>query len=79
MGIITADSGLSGGSATVFLIKIDEYDNIDSEGIEEIIEVPFEEMQQCVQNGEINDGYTLAAYALYLSHIKQKSATHTSI
>lgn len=79
LGIITADSGLSGGSATVFLIKIDEYDNVDSEGIEEIIEVPFEEMQQCVQNGEINDGYTLAAYALYLSHIKQKSATHTSI
>lgn len=70
LGTITADSGLSGGNATAYLVKIDKYNkNKKEEGIREIIEVSSDEFREKVRNGEIDDGYTLAAYSLYSEYI----------
>lgn len=72
LGIITADSGLSSGSATVFLMKINEFNDLREEGIREIVALTPDEMQQSIKNGEIDDGYTLAALALYNTFINSR-------
>lgn len=72
LGVITADSGLSSGSATVFLMKIEEYSAQSEEGIREIVSITPEEMQQMVKSGEIDDGYTLAALTLYSIYTSSK-------
>lgn len=69
LGVITADSGLSSGSATVFLMKIEKFGAVNEEGIREIVTVTPDKMQQMVRNGEIDDGYTLAALSLYSTYI----------
>lgn len=68
LGSITADSGLSGGTATVYLMKIDHYANSSEEGIREIIEITPEELFKKICKGTIDDGYTLAAYLLYSAY-----------
>lgn len=73
LGVVTADSGLCSGSATVFLMKIEEFSNRSDEGIREIVAITPEEMQQRVKNGEIDDGYTLAALTLYSTYVSSKS------
>lgn len=65
LGTVTGDSGLSWGSATVYLMKIDRYGKGKTEGIREIVEVTPEEMSRKIARGEIHDGYTLAALAMY--------------
>ena len=72
LGIITADSGLSSGSATVFLMKINGFRDLNREGIREIVAITPDEMQQKVRNGEIDDGYTLAALTLYNTFITSR-------
>lgn len=72
LGIITADSGLSSGSATVFLMKINEFNDLREEGIREIVALTPDEMQQSIKNGEIDDGYTLAALTLYNTYITSR-------
>lgn len=72
LGVITADSGLSSGSATVFLMKIEEYSARSEEGIREIVSITPEELQQRVKSGEIDDGYTLAALTLYSIYTSSK-------
>lgn len=69
LGIITADSGLSSGSATVFLMRINEFCDLNEEGIRKIVTLTPDEIQQKVINGEIDDGYTFAALALYNTFI----------
>jgi len=69
LGTITSDSGLSSGSATVYLMTIGEYNNLKEEGIREIVEISLDELSDRIAHGEINDGYTLAALALYTSSI----------
>lgn len=73
LGVITADSGLSGGSATVFLMKIEEFSDRGDEGIREIIAVTPKEMQEKIKTGEIDDGYTLAALTLYSAYVSSES------
>lgn len=75
LGVITADSGLSNRSATVFLMKIEEFSNLSDEGIREIVAITPDEMQQMIENGEIDDGYTLAALSLYSIYISSLKAS----
>lgn len=65
LGIITADSGIFSGSATVFLMKIDEFSYQNKEGIKDVVEIAPDEMNKIVKNGAIDDAYTLAALELY--------------
>ena len=65
LGIITADSGIFSGSATVFLMKIDEFSYQNKEGIKDVVEIAPDEMNKMVKKGAIDDAYTLAALELY--------------
>lgn len=67
IGRVVSDSGLIGSMTYVYLVEIDAYKfntNIH-EGIEKIIEIPTEKMDQWIKNDNINDGFSLSAYALY--------------
>ena len=66
LGMIAADSGLSSGTAAVYLMKIDGYKNTADEGIREVVELSRAELADMIKNREIDDGYTLAAYSLYV-------------
>lgn len=75
LGTITPDSGLSSGSATVYLMKIEKYSSLNEEGIRKIIEVAPSEIQRMVENGEIDDGFTLAALTLYDTYLSSLKTT----
>ena len=66
LGYITADSGLTAGITAVYLCEITEpkYKSI-AEGIKEVHLVDPAELEKMIAERDINDGMTLAAYALY--------------
>ena len=67
LGSVIADSGISGNPVMVYSVEIKQYkENKGYEGIQEIQLKTTEEMSHCIKNNEINDGFTLAAYMLYL-------------
>lgn len=72
LGVITGDSGLSSGSATVFLMKIDSYTDSKEEGIREIVELTPDDFLTKMNNNEIEDGYSLATFALYNAYVATK-------
>lgn len=49
-------------------MKIENYINLKDEGIREIEEVTIDDFPSKVFSGEIDDGYTLAAFALYSAY-----------
>lgn len=68
LGRICSDSGLTGGRAYVFYVEIEHYEEMaGNEGIQHVVTVTEEELRQRIQKGQIDDGYTLGAYALYCS------------
>lgn len=69
LGTVCADSGLSSGKATIYLMKIEKYDNLKKEGICEVVEFKLDELWKCIQNGLIEDGYTLSACSLYRAYL----------
>ena len=72
LGTVFADSGLTSGKAQVYLVEIDVYKNTREEGIREVVEMPLEEFEQEIYRGNINDGFTLAAYAMYQAYQSSK-------
>lgn len=68
LGRICSDSGLTGGRAYVFYVEIEHYEEMaGNEGIQHVVTVTEEELRQRIQKGQIDDSYTLGAYALYCS------------
>jgi ADP-ribose pyrophosphatase len=66
LGTVVADSGLSGGEASVFRCAIGSYEvRTGYEGIENIVLLEIEEFEDWIRKGRIKDGFTLAAYSLY--------------
>lgn len=68
LGAIAADSGILGTKAEVFLCDLEH--PVLKQGYEEIEEIRLlseNELKERIGRGEISDGYTLAAFALYLS------------
>lgn len=68
LGSVIADSGLSGNAVSVYIAEVTKpkqsgYD----EGIQNIITVSESQLQQWIASQRITDGYTLAAYCLYLN------------
>ena len=51
-------------------MKIDGYNNVQNEGIRCISEVTPDELGERIKTGEIDDGYTLAAYSLYTAYMR---------
>jgi hypothetical protein len=66
IGRVAPDSGILATRASVWLVRINRYDIAKGhEGIVDAIELSDGELRQCINKGEIEDGFTLAAYALY--------------
>ncbi|MBL4932760.1 NUDIX hydrolase [Clostridium paridis] len=71
LGSIIADSGISANKVMVYTVNIAKYkEKFGYEGIENIQLKTEEELIYSIKNGEINDGYTLAAYMLYINKLK---------
>jgi 8-oxo-dGTP pyrophosphatase MutT (NUDIX family) len=66
LGRIVADSGLTGGCAYVYSVDIDSLELVeDHEGIVAIEQLSDRELTSWINEGKIDDGFTLGAYALY--------------
>ncbi len=78
LGEVRADSGLSSGSAQIFLADLSPAARIvpsGEEGIGGFRWVGEEDLKEMICNGEITDGFTLAAYARLLC---EKTASEES-
>lgn len=65
LGKVVADSGIGGAAVEVFECKIDTWElKKGYEGIAEVLVLTEQELEQQIENGTINDGYTLAAFTL---------------
>lgn len=72
LGELSADSGLSSGITSVYLCEVQSVKpKIGYEGIQEIVMLDEQELVQWINDGKINDGFTLAAYALYCAYVKK--------
>lgn len=66
IGKVIADSGLCGNEVSVFLCQVDGYaEKYEYEGIESVITLEEEKLEQWIKDGVITDGFSLAAYGLY--------------
>lgn len=66
LGTVVADSGLSGNKVSVFSVELEEFsERIDYEGITGIVLMTESEIKEAIKNGNINDGFTIAALSLY--------------
>lgn len=71
LGKISPDSGLQGKMVQVYVCELETYDeNIKSEGICEILEIPPEEIFKWITEGKIADGFTLAAMSMFQANQK---------
>lgn len=66
LGKVIADSGLSGNRVDVHFCEIGDINITEGyEGIVNCISVNRDELNRLISNGNINDGFTLAAITLY--------------
>lgn len=73
LGEVVADSGLNGNKVSAFFCKISEPRlNMEHEGIVDLKMVSSEELGKMIMNGQINDGFTLAAYSLLMNSLSMK-------
>ena len=72
LGELTPDSGISTNKVSVFLCEIENYDpEKRDEGILGIHESSLEELSSMIKTGQITDGFTLAAIAMYQAAQKE--------
>lgn len=64
VGRVCPDSGFLGTEAAVYLCEIGGFETVESEGILNAVEFTAEEIHHLILAGAINDGFTLAAWAL---------------
>ncbi len=65
LGAIYADSGVIGDACDVILCRIEGYDReAFSEGIVDIKVLDDAALEEAIKNNEVDDGFTLSAYAL---------------
>ena len=66
LGILEGDNGILATRASVYFCEIQEYEKKKGyEGIEDILLFSPGEFEELIGKGEVWDGYTLAAYALF--------------
>lgn len=66
---VAPDSGLTSCRAYVYCVEFDKYNvNLGHEGILDIVELTESEVNEWIQSGKIDDGFTLSAWALLKSH-----------
>lgn len=68
LGTLISDSGLSGDRVNVYRCEISSYEVKQGyEGIAAVLELSAEEFSKCIAEGRIDDGFSLAAYAMCMS------------
>lgn len=66
LGDLTPDSGVTANKVSYFWCEVDSYEEkLGYEGINSVVALELEELEEWIQNGTITDGYTVAAYSLY--------------
>lgn len=71
LGSLTPDSGISANVVDVYSCAIDGYDpTMRDEGIIRILELSPEQLRDMIAAGEITDGFTLSAFAMYKASSK---------
>lgn len=66
IGSIHPDSGILATKAEVYVAEIESYDpHRGHEGIKRGLLMDAKELEEKIKTGEIDDGYTIAAYAMY--------------
>ncbi len=66
LGKLTPDSGLVSSEVEVYLVCVNNYSYKEvHEGIQSLRTYTEEELSRMIQNGSIDDGFTLSAYLLY--------------
>lgn len=75
IGQVISDSGLTNNLVDVYLVEIESYQKKDEihEGIQDILEVPMDKLDNWIYKGKIDDGFTLSAYTLYQSYTNNKN------
>ena len=69
LGYVAPDSGLLSSKVSVFCCEITEPAlMMGYEGIDSLCLLSKEELAQKIRDGEITDGFTLSAFALYTAH-----------
>jgi ADP-ribose pyrophosphatase len=64
LGEIYPDTGLTNSRVALFYAEVDSYDAPEAmEGITEILPTPVAQFEEMIRNGELEDGFLLAAYA----------------
>lgn len=64
MGEVHPDSGLSAARVALFLAEVETYGEAErKEGITEVVPTSLAEFERLIASGELEDGYTLMAYA----------------
>lgn len=77
IGTVVADSGISGSEVSVFLCELKKYElHYQYEGIETIVMLSEDELIESIFSGQIDDGFTLAAFCLYEAHCRKIRADH---
>lgn len=70
---VIADCGASSSPVAIVLCEVDNIElKYHYEGIEEVLLLTEEELEEKILNGEINDGYTIASLAIYKSWRKKQ-------
>ena len=70
LGAIEPDSGFQASDTAVVLVELSSYGRLQSEeGVREVLEVEEAELVGMIARGEIDDGFTLAAFQLYRSKL----------
>ena len=68
LGVVVADSGVAGNSVDVYECELSTLEEQRGhEGIESVCFLSESEMEAWIQEGKIQDGFTLSAWALYRS------------
>lgn len=66
LGTVVADSGMCGNVVDVFICTVDHVEEKQGyEGIQNVVMLNQEEMDQWIRDGKITDSFTLSAYSLY--------------
>lgn len=66
LGVVVADSGISGNRVQTILCHVKNIQTKKGyEGIDEVVMLSADEMEDWMRSGKINDGFTLSAYALF--------------
>lgn len=73
LGTVVADSGILGNEVSVYYTEIEELpQHTYHEGIEKVLLVSEDEMGKMIMDDEIDDGFTLSAYMLYVKTFEKR-------